>query len=144
MDLVFSKDYLAQLAVNKNSLIADQIYNTIVTDVFNAALSGSTSYTYDLLKNYMNMNFPMHPMARMNSTVPTYTSANLPPINYPLIISNEELVANLQAKFPNCKVSYVGNAEMPDYTNRDTLGQASHASMQPGYVIPNGILIDWS
>ena len=144
MALTLSKDYLTQLPANKTALIADQIYKSIVTEVFNAALSGRTSYTYDLVKSYINMNF-YHPMYRMNEEKSiSFTSADLPLIKSPLVISNEDLISNLQAKFPGCTVSYVGNETMPDYTDNNTLGQATHAAMQPGYVIPNGILIDWS
>lgn len=144
MALTLSKDYLTQLPANKNALIADQIYKSVVTEVFNAALSGRTSYTYDLLKCYMNTNF-YNPMGRVPQEKSTsFTSDDLPLIKNPLVISNADLVSNLQAKFPGCTVSYVGNATMPDYTDNNTLGRATHASMQPGYVIPNGILIDWS
>lgn len=144
--LTLNKEYLTQLVTNKTVLISEQIYRSIVPDVFNAALVGKTSYTYDLLKNYTNYNFPMHPMypAVRSDKSPSFTSDDLPLINTPFIISNEDLISNLQMKFPDCKVSYVGNTTMPDYTNKDTLGQATHASHQPDYVIPNGILIDWS
>ena len=142
--LVLSKDYLSQLPANK-SLIADQIYKSIVADVFNAAVSGKTSYTYDLVKLYINTNRFMHPMGMMAKEKNTsYTSEDLPLINTPLVISNEELVSQLQVKFPDCKVSYVGNETMPDYSDNNNLGMASHNMMQPGYVVPNGILIDWS
>ena len=145
MALVLSKDYLSQLPANKTALIADQIYKSIVTDVFNAALSGSTSYTYDLIRCYTNINYFINPFSRTNQEKSTsFTSDDLPLIKNALVISNDDLVLNLQAKFPGCTVSYVGNETMPDYTDEYTLGQASHASMQPGYVIPNGILIDWS
>jgi hypothetical protein len=145
--LTLNKEYLNQLVTNKTVLISEQIYRSIAPDVFNAALVGKTSYTYDVLKNYANSNFPMHhpmyPTSRSNKST-SFTSDELPLINTPFIISNEDLVSNLQMKFPDCKVSYVGNTTMPDYTNNDTLAQATHASYQPGYVIPNGIIIDWS
>jgi hypothetical protein len=145
--LTLNKEYLNQLVTNKTLLISEQIYRSIASDVFNDALVGRTSYTYDLIKNYINSNFymhhPMYPIAISNKST-SFTSDELPLINTPFIISNEDLISNLQMKFPNCKVSYVGNTTMPDYTNKDTLANATHASYQPEYVIPNGIVIDWS
>ena len=137
--MLLSKDYLSQLPAKKTELIADQIYKSMIADVFNAALT-TTSYTYDLVKAYVNENYYMHPMARKSEK--TFTETELPQIT-DVKISTEDLVVGLQAKFPGCKVSYVGG-DMPDYTNRETLGHATHAAMQPGYVVPNGILIDWS
>jgi hypothetical protein len=145
MELILSKEYLVHLPNNRPALIAEQIYKSIVSEVFNAALSNKTSYKYDLVNCYFNKNMLLQHLGKQhNEKNMCFSERDMPLINMPLIISNEDLVSKLKPKFPGCKVSYFGNGPMPDYTDINILSAASRAMMHPDYIISHGILIDWS
>lgn len=149
-ELTLSKNYLNELPANKVALVSNQLYNTMVPEIFNAAVSGKTSYTFDIIRCYIDSKFPMmHPMymrgGNQSTKVTTYSTSDLPSIDYPLLISSSDLLSSLQAKLPDCSVTYLGDPEaVPDYTNRDVLGKGMHDMIQPGYVITNGVVVDWS
>lgn len=154
MSIIFDKSYLQSIGIDKNSLICDQIYQSILDDVFNAAVSGKTSYTYDLILNTIPKERvfpdfsapPMHPM--MRDMIPRNNTPNskVPTIRLPLIISIDDLVSGLQAKFPGCKVSFFGDAisVAPNPEDHVALHEIMQQYRQGNYVPKRGVVIDWS
>ena len=152
MTQVLDKFYLQSVIMNKNNHICEQIYQSIYDDIFNAAVNGKTSYTYDLILNqvpkdrvFPEFNVPFTHMHGL-TTSRSNTASNVPYIKLPLQISNDELVSGLQAKFPSCKISFVGdaNAVIPTPEDHTALYDITQQYRQGTYVPKRGIKIDWS
>lgn len=148
----YNKAYLQSLNSNKSSLIVDQLYQGMVADVFNAAASGKTSYTFDMLllqmpkeRVFPDFNaMPIHPMMH-GLGLPSSQGSN-PSIRYPLSISHADLVSGLQAKFPDCRVTLIGdeNTPVPDSKDHGVLSGIMNDYRQGTYVCKSGVLVDWS
>ena len=104
---VFSREYLQGLPEERKQQQIDSIINTFRGDLLNAAATGKTSYMY------------VRPDSRK-------VAHCFPP---PPVLTNEDLVAGFQTRFPGCKVSY---EESWVKTATDT------------QVLKSGIVIDWS
>jgi hypothetical protein len=163
----YNKAYLQSLHANKNSLIVDQLYQGLVDEVFNASVAGKTSYTFDMLllqmpkdRVFPEFNAPpihhmmMHPMMRSGlvgsmgegaAAAGAVVTSN-PTIRYPLRISRADLVTGLQAKFPDCQVTLIGDENTPvaDSNDHSALSVMMNEYRQGTYVCKSGVLIDWS
>lgn len=149
----YTKAHLQSLNANKSSLVVEQLYQGMVEDVFNAAAAGKTSFTFDMLllqvpKDRIFPDFnssPMHPMMR-GLVVPNQSSQSNPAIRYPLKISPADLVAGLQAKFPDCSVTLLGDANAPplDLKDHNVLSGIMNSYHQGTYVCQTGVVVDWS
>jgi len=150
MTQVLDKFYLQSVIMNKNSHICEQIYQSIYDDIFNAAINGKTSYTYDLILNSVPKDrvFPDFNTSYIHPFMQGFTppKSNVPSIKLPLQISNDDLVSGLQAKFPSCRISFVGdaNAVIPTHEDHAALHDITQQYRQGTYVPVRGIKIDWS
>lgn len=157
--VTYNKAYLQSLHANKNSLVVDQLYQGLVDEVFNASVAGRTSYTFDMLllqmpkdRVFPDFNAPpmhhmmMHPMMRSAGAVGAAAASATPAIRYPLRISHADLVAGLQAKFPDCQVTLIGDENTPvvDSNDHAALSNIMNEYRQGTYVCKSGVLIDWS
>ena len=147
----YNKAYLQSLNANKNSLVVDQLYKDLVTEVFNAAASGKTSHVFDMMllkmpKERIFPDFnsvPVHPLLH-GLAIPTNQSN--PTIRYPLKISHADLLSGLQAKFPDCSVTLIGdeNTSIPDSNDHMAISEIMNEWRLGTYVSKSGVLIDWS
>lgn len=160
--VTYSKSYLQSLHANKNSLVVDQLYQGLVDEVFNASVAGKTSYTFDMLllqmpkdRVFPDFNSPpmhpmmMHPMMRSGAAGAVAGAAGaaaVPTLRYPLRISHADLVAGLQAKFPDCQVTLIGDENTPvvDSNDHAALSNIMNEYRQGTYVCKSGVLVDWS
>lgn len=147
----YNKAYLQSLHANRNSLVVDHLYQGLVDEVFNASVSGKTSYVFDMLllqmpKERIFPNFNAAPMHPMLHGLGLQSNQSSPTLRYPLRISHADLVAGLQAKFPDCRVTLIGdeNTPVPDSNDHGALSNIMNEYRQGTYVCKSGVLVDWS
>jgi hypothetical protein len=104
---VFSREYLQSIPEKRKQEQIDNIIQGFKVDILNAAAMGGTSYRY--VKSERGRVHSRHP----------------PPPQ----LTNEELIAGFQERFPGCKVFY------------EESWVASSATTQ---TLVKGIVIDWS
>jgi len=108
-DKVLTREYLQSIPQKWKQELLDYYIQSIMSSVEKTAKNGSTSYIIELNE------IDQSKQQELSSS--------------PLSMSNDELVAELQTKFPGCKVTY-GEVWVNNYANNRTL--------------KTGITIDWS
>jgi len=103
--MVYSREYLRSIPEERKQQQIDQTINSFQYEVVNIAATGKTSYMFDMTRVSQYR----------NSQSPKFT--------------DEELVAAIQKRFPDCAVKY---EEQWVETGRDTRVRKA------------GIVIDWS
>jgi hypothetical protein len=103
---VFSREYLQGLPEQRKQDQIDNIVQSFRQEIINVAAAGKTSYMY----------------VRPDSRKVAHCHPPLP------VLTNEDLIAGFQTRFPGCKVSY---EESWVKTATDT------------QVLKSGIVIDW-
>ena len=118
----YSRSFLQGLPEEEKQRRIDSIVNGFILNLRNSAVAGKTQYIYT--PDLHNMSTPdLHNMSgpivltRKTYTPPTPT------------ITNEDLIAAFQRKFPDCDVSYKETWVEVDAVNK---------------VLKKGIVIDWS
>jgi len=110
----YSRSFLQGLPEEEKQRRIDMIVNGFFQNLRNAAIAGKTQYIYT--PDCRNMSGPIV-LAKRTQTPPEP------------IITNEDLIAAFQRKFPDCDVSYQETWVEVDATNK---------------VLKKGIVIDWS
>ena len=107
--LIFSRAYLQCIPEQRKQQMFSQIINQFHSSLVNIAAAGKTSYMVDESVWHILMR------QQHNQPIPAFT--------------NEELIAAIEKKYPDCKVSYQETWVDVGISNR---------------TLKKGIVIDWS
>lgn len=107
-DLTFSRSYLKALsAIRKNQLL-DQVINGFIIDLQNAAVSGETSYLFNLHDFHEKQKARIQKQLAINQMSEHIVSNKGQKYRMPIpvCLSNDDLISAFQKKFPECTVVY--------------------------------------
>ena len=115
---IYSREFLRGIPAEKKREVINRIISTFISDLYNQAASGKTTYMYNtqLLDNY---NYNMNKLRHIGQGGP-------PPDPEILI---DELLAGIRERFPDCDVNY----------EETWVDQSNNTK-----VLKKGIIIDWS
>jgi len=108
-DKVLTREYLQSIPQKWKQELLDYYIQSIMSSVEKTAKNGATSYIIELSEIDQSKQYEHS--------------------SFPLSMSNDELVAELQTKFPGCKI-YYGEVWVNNYANNR--------------ILKTGITIDWS
>ena len=92
-ETTYSRSYLKALSEIRKNQLLNTIINSFILDLQNAAASGETSYLFNLSEFQEKQGYESNKGQKCR-------------MPFPVSLSNDELIAAFQKKFPDCKVFY--------------------------------------
>lgn len=108
VETTFSRSYLKALSEIRKNQLLDQVINSFIIDLQNAAASGETSYLFNLNEFQEKQTARIQKQLSINRMSEQLVSNKGQKFRMPspVSLSNDELVRAFQKKFPDCKVFY--------------------------------------